>query len=116
MMIQLYLLGDKLDDMGLRNKALKALHSYASIDDVQPAVVDIELIWRELPPNSLLREWAIDVTISRLSRKGAKDDVARYPSEFAQELALKLLQQTPLVAKKDFQAKLPLYVEADEEA
>lgn len=115
MMIQLYLLGDKLDDKRLRNKALKALHSYVTIDNVQPGATDIKRIWRETPPSSLLRKWVIDVTILRSDRKNFKNGMAEFPSEFVQDLALKFIEQTPLITVKDFQVKLSLYVEAEED-
>ena len=115
MMVDLYLLGDKLDDIRLRNKTLKALHSYAIIDKLQPSAKNIEDIWHGTPPNSLLRKWAVDIVISRLGRKCFKDNLTAYPSESVQELALKALQQIPTIAPEEFQAKLPLYVEAEEE-
>ena len=115
MMIDLYLLGDKLEDIKLRNKTLKALHSYATIDKIQPGAHAITEIWRGTPPSSLLRKWALDVTISRLGRKSFEDELTDYPSEFVRELALKALQQIPTIASKEFQAKLPLYLEVDEE-
>ena len=115
MMIALYLLGDRLDDIKLRNKTLKALHSYASIDKRHPGARTVTEIWHGTPPSSLLRKWVVDVTISKLKRTSFENSLTSYPSEFVQELALKALQQIPTISSKEFQAKLPLYVEADEE-
>lgn len=115
MMIDLYLLGDRLEDIKLRNKTLKALHSYATIDQIHPNAQDTTKLWHGTPPSSLLRTWVLDVTVSRLGRKSFEDNLTNYPSEFVQELALKALQKIPTIAPKEFQAKLPLYVEADGE-
>lgn len=115
MMIKLYLLGDKLEDIKLRNKALKALHSHATIDKLHPGYGNIKVIWAATPPNSLLRKWVLDVTILRLCREHFEKRLADYPSEFVRELALKSLQQIPVVTEKDFQVKLPQYLEAEEE-
>ena len=115
MMIDLYLLGDKLEDIKLRNKTLKALHSYATIDNINPNYHNITKIWHSTPPSSLLRTWILDLTISRLRRKSFEDNLTDYPSDFVRELALKALQKIPTIAPKEFQAKLPLYVEADGE-
>jgi hypothetical protein len=115
MMIDLYLIGDKLEDIKLRNKILKALHSHATIDLLQPDADDITKIWHSTPPSSLLRKWVLDVAISRLCRESFEDSLTDYPSDFVRELALKALQQIPTIAPKEFQAKLPLYVEEDEE-
>lgn len=115
MMIDLYLLGDKLEDIKLRNKTLKALHSYATIDNIHPNYHNITEIWHSTPPSSLLRTWILDLTISRLRRKSFEDNLTDYPSDFVRELALKALQQIPIVASEKFQVKSPLYLEADEE-
>lgn len=115
MMIDLYLLGDKLEDIKLRNKTLKALHSYATIDLLNPNARNTTKIWRGTPPSSLLRTWILDLTVSRLRRKSFENNLTDYPSDFVRELALKALQQIPIMASEEFQVKLPLYLEADEE-
>lgn len=115
MMIDLYLLGDKLDDIKLRNKTLKALHSYATIDKTLPGAQNIGIIWEGTPSSSPLRRCALDSLVARRSRKGFERSIARYPSAFVQELALMSLQQIPMIAEQDFRMKLPLYIEAEEE-
>ena len=57
----------------------------------------------------------MDVTISKLKRATFEKNMAEYPSEFVQELALKFLQQTPIITDGDYKAKLPQYLEADED-
>ena len=47
LMVKLYLLGDKLEDIKFRNKALKALNDYAIIDRMLPCCAGVSVIWAE---------------------------------------------------------------------
>lgn len=47
----------------------------------------------------------------RVSRKFFEDNLAECPAEFVQQVALKLMQQTPTVDTEIFRAMLPVYIE-----
>lgn len=115
-MVELYLLGDLLDDIRFRNETMRALNSYAIIEKMHPNEDAVDLIWSSTPPNSLLRKWIVDLTILRLSRKNFELSVANYPAEFVRDIALKLMQQTSVANTTAFQAKLPEYIEVEEDA
>lgn len=117
MSVKLYLLGDTLEDVRLRNKVLRALNSYSSIDKLQPGPKSHRLIWDSTPPSSPLRRWAIDAAILRVRRENFERNLSSYPMGFVRQVALKkLMQQKPTVAVKTFQAKLPEYIEVEDES
>jgi len=114
-MVDMYLLGDMLDDIKLRNKVLAALTSYVVLDRIQPGAQEISVFWDRTTPNSPLRKWTVDVTIMRFNRKLFQDDIADYPAEFVQLLAVELMQQIPPTGSKAFQAKVRGYVEVEKD-
>jgi hypothetical protein len=88
-------LGDKLDDVKLRNKATKALTSCSVSDRVGPGTDNIELVWSSTTPNSPRRQWIINNIVMRWPRQAFEEKLAEYPAELVQQVALKLMQQTP---------------------
>jgi hypothetical protein len=113
-LVKLYLLGDKLEDVKLRNRAIKGLGSYCYIDRQLPGPESIELIWRSSTPSSPLRKWIIDSMMIRYSREAVKEHLTEWPAELMQQIAWKFMQQTPTQSDKAFQAKLPEYLEAED--
>jgi hypothetical protein len=113
-MVKLYLLGDELDDVKLRNKVLKALSHYRSADRLLPGLGSIDFIWSRTTPSSPLRMWIIDGMMMKYPRPWIEDNLAKYPAELMQQIALKFIQQTPHVSDKIFQAKLPEYLESED--
>lgn len=113
-MVNLYLLGDVSDDVKLRNRTMKALNDYAYFDKTSTSVELTQKIWDRTTPNSLLRKWIIDEMIMRHSRAQFEAKVAGYPVDFVQQIALKLMQQTPTVKRDIFGAKLTEYLEAED--
>jgi hypothetical protein len=93
-------------------KGKKKSYAYALSS---PLSLRCRIIYCNTPPSSLLREWIVDVTISRLARQSLRDTIVEYSSGFVQELALRTLEQVPTIRAKDFNAKLSLYIEADKD-
>jgi hypothetical protein len=88
-LVKLYLLGNLLDDLQLRNKAMGLLCSLK----VCPSPATVTLIWEHTSQESLLREWTIDIVTSRLMSACFAASVALYPAVFVQQAAVKLQQQ-----------------------
>lgn len=59
-LIRLYLLGDYLDDVRLRNVIIRALTKYG----VCPSIAECNMIFEQTTPNSPLRKWTADAIIS----------------------------------------------------
>ena len=115
-MVKLYLLADVLDDIKLRNKTLMALSSYASIDQTIPGSGSISYLWDRTTSNSPLRRWVVDATILKLDRPSFERTITRFPAEFVQQAALKLLQQTPVATTEAFNANLREHIEVEDNA
>lgn len=115
MSAKLHVLGDILDDVKLRNVALKALHSYACIDLKYPGSTAVRWAWKRTPPHSLFRKWIVDVTFFRLDRANFENNISDYPKEFVQQIALKGMQQVSPLTRDELQAKLMDYVEKEDD-
>lgn len=114
--IHLSLLGDMVDDKNLRNKAMDALQAKAYEEKVSPCPRQIHHIWENTSERSMLRKWALDIVFLRRGPNGFEENVAKYPPEFLQQIAVKAMQQAQIVSGSDFLAKSQEYQEADENA
>lgn len=85
-LIKLYALGDFLDDVKLRNKAMQLLQSL----DHCPSPISIDFLWANTVPGSLLRKWVVDAVSSRLGSTQFARSIAAYPAEFVQQIAMAL--------------------------
>lgn len=110
--IELYLLGDKLDDIDLRNKTMRTLVLDAS---TIPHWTTTHRVWSNTPETSSLRRMIVDREIARTGRKFLASNLTKYPTEFVEQVALSLLQDTRTKDKKDFNEKLPSYLEQVQE-
>lgn len=106
-LIKLYLLGDFLDDVSLRNKAMSLLFSL----EVCPSELSVNFIWNNTLHGSLLRNWVIDLIAWRQAPSDFASCVALYPAEFVQQLAVKLRQQFSATGSGHRSAKLQDYLE-----
>lgn len=105
-----------LDDVRLRNRTIKALTSLSAINKKAPNAADTKAIWAETTTKSLLRKWVVGEMIMRGNRDRFERDVADYPPELVQEVALQLLEQKATTSSKSFQATLSEYLEAEDDA
>jgi hypothetical protein len=114
--IDMYMLGDMLDDVRLRNKATKAFHRHLTIDYVAPATEGICRIWENSPPNSLLGKLTVDVVVEKLGSDTFEDMVEGLPAGFVQQVAVKLKHQATKTRGNVFRAKLAEYLEPEDGA
>jgi len=116
MATSLYVLGDILDDIRLRNTALKALTSYACVERKHPSVGSIRRAWINTPSHSLFRKWIVDTTFFQLRREHFAQRISHYPAEMVQLIALKGMQQFQFLESNELRARLMEYVEVEDEA
>jgi hypothetical protein len=114
MLLKTSLLGDKFLDVKLRNKVMKAVASHSYVEGVCPGPTSISLVWDGTAPNSPLRNWIIDEYLLRTDRAYFKKNIARFPAEFTQQLALKFMEQTPAVERDIVRSKTAVYLEAED--
>ena len=106
--LELYLLGDALDDIRLRNKVLQTL-----VLDTEslPCPETVRRVWENTLDNSLVRRMMVDRVTLRGKRTYLLKNLAKYPEGFVQQVAAALLQEVPKKDQEIFKAKLPSYLE-----
>jgi hypothetical protein len=114
--LKLYLLGDLLDDVRLRNKTTKALMRHVTTDLLHPNAPEAQLIWEKTTPSSLIRKLVVDGTVLRLSAKTFAEHIGEWPAGLVQQVAISLKNQATDMKVADFQAKLAEYLEVEDGA
>lgn len=105
--LELYFLGDVLDDVRLRNKVMQIL---VLDTDNAPCLQTIARVWEKTPEDSPVRRMIVDRAVLRTKRENLIANMTRYPANFVQHVAVKLLQEVSTKEKEVFQAKLPSYL------
>lgn len=111
--VKLYLLGDSLDDVGLRNKTNELLFKTMR---TQRKLIDPEIInlaWESTLPKCPLRKMLIDVHVSRKSWGDFAEHISEYPVEFLQELAVAALRARKISSWDVLAQRLPQYAEIE---
>ena len=112
--IDLYLLGDLLDDLLLRNTAMRTLVIRLPVWNVIPSVGLVNHIWAFTPTGSPLRQVIIDTIVKRVGRASLGHCVtADHPAEFLHDIAVVLLKQVPTVSAERFISGMNGYLEAE---
>jgi hypothetical protein len=107
--VELYLLGDFLNDIRFRNKVMGKLAS----NDLRrfPTLSKLEKVWERLSPNSLLRKMYVEDMIMRMSRKRFTDDHKLFPVGLLQDIAVAALTRIAPSKTQSFHTKLPSFLE-----
>ena len=109
---ELYLLGDVLNDISLRNTVLQTI-----VLDTRgaPNPKTVVRMWEKTPFNSPLRRMLVDHAVLREERAYLVDNLTRYPEGFVQQVAIASLQQVPIKNRDVYKEKLPSYLEPAEQ-
>ena len=110
--LELYLLGDVLDDISLRNKVLQTI-----VLDTRgaPNPRTVVRAWEKTPFNSPVRRMLVDHAVLRTQRAYLADNLTRYPEGFVQQVAIASLQQVPTKNRDVYREKLNSYLEPAEQ-
>lgn len=111
-LIDLYL-GDKLDDIQLRNQAILRLFTCLQTLNTFPTISATKLIFDSTSPGSRLRKLVVDAYVSRCIRKKFAKNVSRFPPEFVQELAVAALNVAPVLSWAYLAKDLSPYMEQE---
>ena len=115
---RMYIVGDVLDDVKLRNSATQLLNALVIAQGFFCPRV-IRLVWENTAPSSSLRKWTVDTAILAINRKDFAKNAARYPVEFMSAMALEALQHISPITRKErereFTSLLPNYLEPEDE-
>jgi hypothetical protein len=110
---ELYLLADVLDDLQLRNAAMRSLVLKSKVWLIQPSVALIKQVWDSTPSGSLLRKMIVDHTIMRFNRKIFEKQSVDYPKDLLHSIAVALMQKAPGADCETFIAGLDGYLEPE---
>lgn len=98
LLIELHILGDKLDDIDVRNQAkrmlLDSMERHNSLCDHS----HVNRIYESTLPGSLVRKMLVDVVISRQLRSDFAENISDNPAEFVQEVAIAALGVAPVIS------------------
>ena len=115
---RMYIVGDVLDDVKLRNSATRLLNAAVIAQGFFGPRV-IRLIWANTTNTSLLRRWTVETAVLAMSRKDFAKNSARFPAEFMSAIAMEALQRVrPIVRderERGFTRLLPNYLESENE-
>lgn len=112
--IDLYLLGDVLDDLLLRNAAVRSLVINIPIWNVIPSINLVNHVWASTPTKSPLRRVIVDVIVKRVGRASMGHCVTvDHPPEFLHSIAVASLNQVSTVSAENFISGLYGYLEAE---
>lgn len=112
--IELYLLGDVLDDVLLRNAAMRSLVINIPVWNVVPSVSLVTHIWASTPTKSPLRQLIIDIVVKRVGRASVETCVSvDHPAEFVHSIAVVSLKQLSTVSAEKFISGLNGYLEPE---
>jgi hypothetical protein len=106
--LELYLVGDALDDLLLRNKVIRLLVMDTS---VLPRPSIVERVWKKTPESSPIRKVLVDRATIRTKRDFLTSNLVHFPRGFVLQVAVSLLQEVPAKGKELLEAKLPSYLE-----
>jgi hypothetical protein len=115
-LVKMYLLGLTLDDVKLRNMAIKALIHHMTVDLQHPGPATVRLIWENTASGSSLRNLIVDSIVRRIDRDYFEEKLKSWPSDLLRELTMKFLRQESKAATEDFSAKSYKYLEAEGKA
>lgn len=111
LLIRLYLLGEFIGDLQLRNHVMKSL---LELKATFPAPDFIRHIWDHTIPKNPLRRMLVDKAIMCTERASITDRIERYPEGFVQDLAVGLLRQTGVTMDKaSFAERYDEYLELE---
>ena len=106
--VELYLLGDVLDDVRLRNKVLQTL---VLDTETMPRLETVQRVWKKTPHNSPIRRMIVECAAWRVNRPYLQSKLTEYPEDFVQRVAAILLCEVPIKSQTLFTARLPAYLE-----
>lgn len=119
-LVELYLLGDVLKDVKLRNKALLLLSTHFKKWGLDINFRQFHTIWEHTASDSSIRKMIVDYFVTKESATVLKQHNAELPADFAFQAALMLMDR---YAKKDepvdmkaLDERVESYMEAETDA
>jgi hypothetical protein len=114
-LIELYLIGDVLDDLKLRNKTLGLLNAQICQGDLHLGINHCVLIWDHTTSSSFLWKWAVDAIVATMDPIAFEISSDRWPTDLSVQIAIKLMNQNGDIDAdyKGLKKRLENYIEVD---
>jgi hypothetical protein len=116
-LVYLYLLGDSLDDIQLRNTAIQELSKHleaCELGEVFPMPSETAEVWSFTPPGSRLRKLMVHYTLSLHSREMFVARAADFPEAFMREIALAALCKVPAMSFNEANRNFEQFLELED--
>jgi hypothetical protein len=114
LLVGLYLSGDSLDDIQLRNLATQGFRKSLEADNSLPSTPTYVDIWSSTPSGSLFRKQIVDIIVARQTCGTLAKTIAKYPPELVLEIALAAMRKVPLLDWEEVPADKNEYLEPEE--
>jgi hypothetical protein len=120
-LIEVYLLGDVLDDVKLRSKTLHLMSEEFLESYRFPHPIQCHLVWDRTAPNSSLRKYVVDHFVTIVSPEVFKNKIAEYPADMVAQVAITFMERRPgkgpgLTNVEALEERLETYMEVDDDA
>jgi hypothetical protein len=117
-LIELYLLGDVLDDMEFRNKALDSLNAAVCNEMKFFSAKHCHLIWEHTAPNSPLQKWTVDAFLTLFHHSIMAQEGHLFPAEFVLQVAIKAMDMMKVrtADKQGLCKRMKTYMESEDKA
>lgn len=102
-LLELYILGDALDDIHLRNRVLQILVLETT---VLPHAETVKRVWEKTPEHSSIRKMIVRRAVLRTDRADLMEDLKNFTADFVLQVAVSLLGLVPAKEKKSFEEEL----------
>ena len=112
--INLYLLGDTLDDMQLRNLATLQMCKSLEMCDALPTATSLAVVYSSI--GSYFRKQLVDYTVARTSRDQLEGRLSLYPPEYVQEVAMASLHKALITTWKCVAGDGTAYLEPEDKS
>lgn len=105
LLIELLILGDRLDDIDMRNQAKPMLLDSMERHDSLCGYELVHRIYASTLPGSLARKMLVDVAVSRLTRSNFAENISNHPVEFVQGVAIAALEFAPVISWEELKKR-----------
>lgn len=92
-LVELYLLGDVLKDVKLRNKALRLLYRHFNVDKTTLTTEQCHTVWEHTASDSSIRKMVVDHIATTMTPASFRECRAELPADLALEIALMFMER-----------------------
>jgi hypothetical protein len=115
-LIDLYLLGDVLDDVKLRNKTLRLLATEIKESSAFPSPYRCNIVWDNTPSNSSIRKCLADYLATKACPASFRKHGAKFPADLVLQALGTFIDRRDGKEKKTLDERMESYLEVEDDA